>query len=89
MDMPTLDDFAIARHYFKGSHTALSTAVGVMNSEAVALTPTWTSGRGLRCGPVGIYRWRYPQRRDTYFIYFGLCFAPVDKGDDCLQGFLR
>ena len=89
MDKPTLDDFAIARHYFKSSHTALSTAVEVMNEEAVALTPAWTSGRGLRFGPVGIYRWRHLKGRDTHWISFGLCFAPVDKADDCLQGYLR
>ena len=88
-DMPTLDDFANARHYFKGSHTALSTAVEVMNSEAAALTPTWTSGRGLRYEPAGIYRWRHRQTGDPHWIYFGLCFAPVDKGDQCLYGFLR
>ena len=88
MPMPTLDDFAIARHYFKGSHTALSTAVEVMRSEAVVLTPTWTLSN-LRFEPVGIYRWRYPPGRDTHWITFGLCFAPVDERDDCLQDFLR
>lgn len=89
MDKPTLDDFAIARHYFKGSHTALSTAVEVMNEEAVALTPKWIAGKGLRFGPVGIYRWRHLKERDTHWISFGLCFAPLDKADDCLQGYLR
>ena len=86
--MPTLDDFAIARHYFKGSHTALTTALEVMNEQAVALTPGWSQHQS-GYGPVGIYRWRNPPGDATRWISYGLCFSPVDENDECLYGFQR
>ena len=88
--MVAFDDFAIARHYFKRSHGALEAALGAMNEQAVRLSPQGIPGRGLRYGPVGIYKYHYPAAGDrNRHVRFGLCFDPTDENDEVLYDYQR
>ena len=85
--MPTLDDAAIARHYLAHSHRKLTDAVGNMQA-GYGFPAHWSAGRGVEVGPVGIWRYHYPEQdHNTRFVYCGLCLKPVDENDGGLYSY--
>ena len=87
--MATLDDVAIARHYWAQSHQRLRQAVENMYAE-YPFPDHWRRGQGLPKGAVGIWKYHYPEEDpDTRYVYCGLSFKPVDENDETLRGYAR
>ena len=87
--MPTLDDVAIARNYLSKSERKLRQAVENMQA-SYEFPRHWRRGRGLGCGPVGIWRLHYPEEdQGTRYVSCGLSFKPADENDQALHGSAR
>ena len=87
--VPTLDDVAVARNYLAHSHRKLTQAVENMQG-GYEFPAGWSKGRGVGIGPVGIWKYHYPEEdHNTRYVYCGICFKPADENDLTLHGYAR
>ena len=87
--MATLDDAAIARQYLADSQRKLTQTVDNMQV-GFDFPQHWRRGKGLGAGPVGIWKYHYPEAdRETRYVSCGLCFKSADEHDDALHGYAR
>lgn len=87
VNMPTLDDFVIAQDYFARSRGALIQAVKKMQA-ASRFPNQWKSSR-LGYRPFGISVWHSPMDEEKRNVQYGICFNPLDEGDEHLHGIQR